>query len=489
MPDNIRVRIAPSPTGKFHLGTARTALFNYLFAKRNNGSFILRMEDTDAERSQDQFAKDIIDGLLWLGIGWDEGPEVGGEFGPYYQKERLDKYQVYIDQLLESGAAYKCYCTPEELSVEREKQQKQGLAPKYSGKCRNLSDEQHQQYERDGRTFVIRFKVDPQKVVIDDLIRGKVEYDAGLMGDFVIVRTDGMPLFVFTNTIDDYLMKISHVLRGEEHLPNAAKQILLAEALNFMNPQFGHLPLILNADRSKMSKRKNPVSVTDDYRAKGYLPEALINFLVLLGWSSGTDQEIFSMQELIQEFQIDRVGKSPSIFDPEKLLWMNGYYIRNSDLGKIAHLTQEFITDKELQKEIESDVQRYLQVIALVQDRLKTLADVKSLITFFYRKPEYPASLLIARKSDKQRTEKALTVAERTLREIDQYSVDVTEVSLRKAAQAAELKDGELLWSVRVALSGSEASPGVFELLEIFGKDESLQRIETALKIIKSLRE
>lgn len=489
MPDNIRVRIAPSPTGKFHLGTARTALFNYLFAKRNNGSFILRMEDTDAERSQDQFAKDIIDGLLWLGIGWDEGPEVSGEFGPYYQKERLDKYRVYIDQLLESGAAYKCYCTPEELSVEREKQQKQGLAPKYSGKCRNLSDEQHQQYEREGRTFVIRFKVDPKKVVIDDLIRGKVEYDAGLMGDFVIVRTDGMPLFVFTNTIDDYLMKISHVLRGEEHLPNAAKQILLAESLNFMNPQFGHLPLILNADRSKMSKRKNPVSVTDDYRAKGYLPEALINFMVLLGWSSGTDQEIFSMQELIQEFQIDRVGKSPSIFDPEKLLWMNGFYIRNSDLGKIAQIAQEFITDKELRKEIEGDPQRYLQVIALVQDRLKTLAETEKFITFFYRKPEYPASLLIARKSNKQRTEKALTVAEQTLKVIDKYSADATEVPLRKAAQAAELKDGELLWSVRVALSGSEASPGVFELLEVFGKDESLLRIETALKKLKATRD
>lgn len=486
MPDNIRVRIAPSPTGKFHIGTARTALFNYLFAKRNNGTFILRMEDTDKERSEDQYVKDIIDGLLWLGIGWDEGPEVGGEFGPYFQKDRLDKYQVYIDQLLESGAAYRCYCTADELAAEREKQQKQGLAPKYSGKCRNLSEDERKQFESEKRNSVVRFAVAPQKVVIDDLIRGKVEYDAGLMGDFVIVRTDGMPLFVFTNTIDDYLMKISHVLRGEEHLPNAAKQILLAQALNFMNPQFGHLPLILNADRSKMSKRKNPVSISDDYRAKGYLPEAMVNFMVLLGWSSGTDREIYSMHDLIEEFQIDRVGKSPSIFDPEKLLWMNGYYIRNSDLGKIAHLSQEFITDKELRSETEKNPERYLQVIALVQDRLKTLNEVEKLITFFYRSPDYEASLLIARKSDKDRTKLALKTAHETLDKIGSYSIDETEVALRKTAKEAELKDGELLWSVRVALSGSDASPGVFELLEIFGKEESLKRIDTAIRKLNS---
>jgi glutamyl/glutaminyl-tRNA synthetase len=277
-------------------------------------------------------------------------------------------------------------------------------------------------------------------------------------------------------------MKISHVLRGDEHLPNAAKQILLARALKFENPEFGHLPLILNADRSKMSKRKNPVSVTDDYRAKGYLPEALVNFLALLGWSSGTDQEIFSMQELIREFRIDRVGKSPAIFDQEKLLWMNGYYIRNSDLGKIAYLTQEFISDKTLRREVENDTHRYLEVIALIKDRLKTLADVEKLITFFYRRPDYPAALLIARQSDKQRTQKALKVAEQTLKGIDQYTIDATEVALRKAARDAGLKDGELLWAVRVALSGSEASPGVFELLEVFGKKESLERISIALK-------
>lgn len=488
MPNDIRVRIAPSPTGKFHLGTARTALFNYLFAKRNGGTFILRFEDTDLERSEDQYVKDIIDGLLWLGIGWDEGPEIGGEYGPYFQRQRGDIYQRYIDQLLKEGKAYQCYCSAEELEKERAAQQAAGQAPRYSGRCRTTTDSEQAAYEKEGRSSVIRFKVAPQRIVIDDMIRGRVEYDAELFGDFVIARSDGTPLFVFTNTIDDYTMKISHVLRGEEHLPNAAKQILIAQALNFLNPQFGHLPLILNADRSKMSKRKNPVSVTDDYRDKGYLPEALINFLVLLGWSSGTDREVYSMSELIQEFQIERVGKSPSVFDPEKLLWMNGYYLRTKELGAVAHLAQQFIGDKALRQETEKDPQRYLQIIALIQERMKILSEVEELISFFYRDPSYEAGLLIGRKSDKERTRVALEAALRTLETLHRYTVDEIEVPLRRAAQEAGVKDGELLWAVRVALSGKDASPGVFELLEVFGKDESLRRVNMALSALKKLR-
>lgn len=486
--ETVRVRIAPSPTGKFHIGTARTALFNYLFAKKNEGIFIVRMEDTDKERSSDDLSRDILDGMLWLGIIWDEGPEVGGALGPYYQQERLHLYEEFIEKLLEEKKAYRCYCTPEELARERESQQARKEPPKYSGKCRHLSETEIDQFEREGRTHVVRFMVESQTVEYTDLVRGQVSFDAGLFGDFTIVRSDGTPLFLLSNAIDDNLMKISHVLRGEDHLSNTAKQMLLCQALNFLPPQFGHFPLILNANRSKMSKRKDPVSIQDDYKAKGYLPEAITNFIALLGWSPGTDKEIFTMHELIEEFQIERVGKSPSIFDPEKLLWMNGHYIRQMAVGDVASKCQDFICDKELFQKTLKNPDYFLQVVCLVQDRMKTLADVEGLIGFFYAKPEYPGSMLIAKKSTKARTATALKAAEEALSKLTAMTGDETEVALREAAKAEELKDGEILWSVRVALTGEEASPGVFELLEVVGKKESLERLATARKKIASVK-
>lgn len=485
MADDIRVRIAPSPTGKFHLGTARTALFNYLFAKRHEGKFIVRIEDTDKERSEEIYTKDILDGLKWLGLNWDEGPEVGGPYGPYFQQEREGVYEPYIEQLLEEKKAYKCFCTHEELEEERKQQQAKHEPPKYSGKCRNLSPEEIRQAETEKKPYAVRFIVEPQSVVVDDLIRGKVEFDAGLMGDFPIVRNDGTPLFIFTNVIDDRLMEISHVFRGEEHLANAAKQILLAQGLNFLSPQFGHFPLIFNADRTKMSKRKDPVSVNDDYRQKGYLPEALLNYIALLGWSSGSDRELFNLHELISEFQIERVGKSPSIFDPEKLIWMNGYYIRHEQVGTIAEMAKNFITDNEILSAAEKDPDFFLQTLAAVQDRLKKLDEVEDLISFIYKAPkDYPAEMLVAKKSSKENAKKALEVSEKTLTDLKNFTLDEIELRLRSAAHDNELKDGELLWTVRVALTGREASPGTFEMLQILGKPEALKRIDTAKRKI-----
>lgn len=482
MPANetIRVRIAPSPTGKLHIGTARTALFNYLFARRSEGKFIVRVEDTDGERSTDEYARDILDGLLWLGLEWDEGPEVGGPFGPYYQKERLGLYQPFIDQLLEKKKAYRCFCTTEEIEAERASQQAQKAAPKYSGKCRNLTPQQIAAFDAAGRKSVIRFIVENKKVELEDLVRGTVTFDANLIGDFVIQRSDGMPLFIFSNAVDDNLMEITHVLRGEDHLSNTAKQFLLAEALNFMPPQFGHFPLIFNANRTKMSKRKDPVSISDDFKAKGYLPEALINFVALLGWSAGDDREIYPIHDLIESFQIDRVGKSPSIFDPEKLLWMNGYYIRHLEVGDLASRAQNFITNKEIFKATLDNPDFYLQVTALVQDRMKLLADIEPMIEFFYILPDYPAELLISKKSDHDRTIKALELAVATLQKLESLTFDEMDVAFRQAAQDNELEAGELLWAVRVALSGSAASPGVFELLEVFGREESVRRLKLA---------
>jgi glutamyl-tRNA synthetase len=480
--NTVRVRIAPSPTGKLHIGTARTALFNYLFAKKHEGKFIVRMEDTDSGRSAPDFERDILDGLLWLGLPWDEGPEIGGPFGPYQQKARLGIYQEFAEQLIQAGKAYRCFCTPEELEKERLQQQKAGQAPRYSGKCRNLTPEQVAANEANGQYSVVRFKVLDGKVEFDDLIRGRVAFEAGLFGDFVIMRSDGTPLFLFSNVIDDHLMDISHVLRGEDHIVNTAKQFLLADALQFLSPIFGHFPLILNADRSKMSKRKNPVSVSDDYKSKGYLPEAMVNFMALLGWASGDHREIFTTHELIEEFQIERVGKSPSVFDTDKLLWMNGYYIRHLDVGDLASRAEPFITDHDIKQAALANPEFHLQAIALVQDRLKTLAEVEENIEFFYKSPKYEARLLIAKHSDKERTVKALNLARRALQKMEKLTLEATEVALRQAAREGDLKDGELLWAVRVALSGKDASPGVFELLEVFDKGQSLERITEAEK-------
>jgi len=488
MADSVRVRIAPSPTGKFHLGTARTALFNFLFAKRHEGKFIVRIEDTDKERNSDEFVTDILEGLKWLGLAWDEGPEVGGPFEPYFEQERLHTYEQFIEQLLSEKKAYRCYCSKEELEAEKASQKQRGLAPRYSGRCQHLSAQEIDQFEREGRSAAVRFKVEPQEVVFEDLIRGKVSFDAANFGDFVIQRSDEMPLFVFSNVIDDHLMEISHVLRGEEHLSNTAKQLLLYQALKFLPPQFGHFPLIINADRSKMSKRKDPVSVTDDYKAKGYLPEAIINFLALLGWSSGTDREIFSLHELISEFQLERVGKSPSIFDPEKLLWMNGYYIRQAKIGDLGERAKAFIKNPEILKKIEQDGEYYLQAMALVQDRLKTLAEVEELIEFLFLKPNYEVKLLIAKGSSQEKTLELLRLAATVLEPLKVFTVDETEVALRHAAEEQKIKPGHLLWAVRAALSGKTASPGVFELLEVLGKTESLDRLKTAQRKLASVK-
>lgn len=478
----VRVRIAPSPTGKLHIGTARTALFNYIFAKKHDGKFVVRMEDTDRERSTEDFERDILDGFLWLGMPWDEGPEVGGPAEPYRQRDRIGLYQPFIDQLLESTAAYRCFCTPEELEAERSAQQKKGAPPRYSGRCRSLTADQLAAFDKENKPYVVRFATPEGIVEFEDLIRGHVEFAGELFGDFVIVRSDGSPLFLLSNVIDDHLMEITHVLRGEDHLSNTGKQILLAKALNLFSPEFGHFPLILNTDRSKMSKRKNPVSVSDDYKAKGFLPEALLNFIALLGWSSGTDRELYTLDELIGEFQIERVGRSPSIFDLEKLTWMNGYYIRHLAIGDLASRVEPFLTNPVIKEAALRNPEYHLQVLALVQERLKTLAETEELIHFFYLEPEYDADLLIAKKSDRDRTVAALAAALTAIEELGEVTLEKTDIALRQAARAAGLTDGELLWTVRVALSGRAASPGTFELVAVFGQAKTIERLQQAQK-------
>ena len=328
MSQEIRVRFAPSPTGPFHIGGARSALFNWLLARKLGGKMVLRIEDTDRKRSTPESEENIKNSLRWLGMDWDEGVDVGGPYGPYRQMERLDIYKKYTDQLLAEGKAYYCYCTPEELEEERQGLLKEGKMPRYMGKCRELTPEQIAKYEAEGRKPSVRLRVPPnEKIVVHDLIRGDVEFDSNGIGDFVIVKSDGIPTYNYAVVIDDSLMHVTHVIRAEEHLSNTPRQLLVYDALGFEKPVFGHVSLILGTDHTKMSKRHGATSL-DAYRQKGYIPAGLNNFLALLGWAPPGEKEIFTMEEAIQEFSLDRVAKNPAVFDFKKLDWINGQHIR-----------------------------------------------------------------------------------------------------------------------------------------------------------------
>jgi nondiscriminating glutamyl-tRNA synthetase len=332
MDQQTRVRMAPSPTGPLHIGTARTSLYNFLTARHAGGTYVLRIEDTDVARSTAEFERDIVDNLHWLGISWDEGPLVaGGEdvgpHGPYRQSRRMDLYAREAQRLLEGGAAYRCWCTPEELDAVRRQQEAAKEPPRYNRRCLSLTDAERAAFVAEGRPSVIRFKVEPEVIRFDDLIRGEVEFDNGLLGDFVIVRADGVPLYHFVVVVDDQAMEITDVIRGEDHLSNTPKHIALIRALGYREPRFGHIPLILNPDRTKISKRKSQTAMTA-YREEGYLPEAMVNFLAFLGWSPGTEEEIFTLDELVERFDITKVHKGGAIFDEDRLDHLNGVYIR-----------------------------------------------------------------------------------------------------------------------------------------------------------------
>ncbi len=481
MNEEVRTRIAPSPTGNLHLGTAHTALFNWLFARGKSGKFILRFEDTDKDRSKEEFATDIIDGLLWLGLDWDEGPEREEPYGPYAQSKRLDIYKKYADELLKNKQAYYCYCTPEELEEERKMQLAKKEAPRYSGRCQKLSAEQIEQFKKEGRKSCLRFKVEPKIVKFKDLVKGPMEFDSKLFGDFVIIKSDGMPTFMFAGVIDDFLMKISHVIRGEDHLSNTPRQILLGEALDFYVPEYGHLPLILNPDRSKLSKRKNPTSVNADFKNQGYLPEAMINFLVLMGWSAEEGEEFWTLDNLITTFDLADVGKSPAIFDQEKLDFLNGYYLRQLSLGELAKKAQEFLKDSKYT----ASHDKFLTALALVQERLRKLAEIPEQIDFFFEAPSSSEDLIVPKNMDKEKTKNALEIALKYLSEEPDFSRDSLEQLLRAVIQKESLKAGDLLWPIRVALTGKKASPGAFEVLAALGKEESLRRIKAAIDVLK----
>ena len=404
----VRVRFAPSPTGFLHIGGARTVLFNWLFAKNQTGQFILRIEDTDIERSKAKYEKDIINGLKWLGLKWDEGPDTDGLYGPYRQSERLDIYEKYLIQLLQERKAYWCFCSKEQLESDRQAMLAQGLAPKYSGRCRSLAPEEVEARLKAKESAVIRFQMPEVEVEFTDIIRGKIKFDAALMGDIIIAKSLREPLWIFAVMIDDELMKITHVIRGEEHLSNTPKQILLQKALGFDEIKYAHLPLILAPDRSKLSKRSLEVSLSD-YRKQGYLPEAIINFIALLGWHPAparpaslgeageqssmlgrpADEEIFTKEELIKLFDLKRVQKAGAVFNIEKLDWLNAQYIKKTNAGDLMKRLKEFIP-----KEWVTNKEFLIKIIELEKERLRKLTEFKELVDFFFELPEYEPELL-----------------------------------------------------------------------------------------------
>ncbi len=488
----IRVRFAPSPTGFMHVGGLRTALYNYLFARQNKGVFVLRIEDTDRTRLVKGAVEQIIQTMHWSGIDYDEGPEKDGNFGPYIQSERLDRYKEYAKDLVEKGKAYYCFCDPVRLKTIKEAQIAAGKPSKYDRHCRDLKWEEVTEKLKK-KPYVIRLKVPDHKLIkFKDIVRGEVTINSDDLDDQVLIKSDGYPTYHLACVVDDHLMEITHVIRGEDWVPSTPKHILLYEAFGWKLPEFAHLPLLLNHDKSKLSKRDCCVAV-EDYMEQGYLPEAMINFIALLGWNPGGENEIFSLDELIKKFDLTKVNKSGAVFDLEKLNWINGKYIREMKLEDLTHECKPYLEGylekiaSKIDKELVND-EYFRAVVKLLQERLNKISDVTEGIDYFFlKKLDYDKKLLVFKKSDIEKTksglEKSLEVLEKL--SLDQWNQDALNGIIQKVCEANNLKPGDIFWPIRVALSGVEASPSPVELLEVLGKERSLARIKNALAMMK----
>jgi len=488
----IRVRFAPSPTGYLHIGGARTALYNWLFAKHNNGSFILRIEDTDEIRSTNESIKIIIDSLEWLGINWDEGPyfENGlikekGNFGPYFQMQRTKAgiYQKYIDILLKEDKAYYCYCNQEELEQMRKNQILNKIPPKYDNRCRNLTLEERKKKELEGRKPVVRFKMPLEgETIFNDLIRGEIKFNNSLLDDFVILKTNGTPTYNFACVIDDYLMNITHVIRGEDHISNTPKQIQLYNALKLKSPEFAHLSIILGPDGSKLSKRHCATSVLE-YKNSGYLPQAMFNYLTLLGWSTQESQQIFELNELIEKFSIEKCSKGSAIFDCKKLLWINGEYIRKTDIDTLFEYVKNFLNMDIFDKIKYNYIKK---AIALEQEKIKLLTDIPNLIEFFIKENITYNKEAIEKALKKPNIKNILIELKEKILNLDNFNKTYLEKIFREYAKEKNLKTSPIFHAVRVTVSGRLTGPSLFEMLELLGKEVVVKRMDYVINNILS---
>ncbi|HKM17547.1 MAG TPA: glutamate--tRNA ligase [Limnochordia bacterium] len=485
--NQVRVRFAPSPTGYLHVGGARTALFNYLYARHHQGVFVLRIEDTDLARSTDASTQAILEAMKYLGLDWDEGPEKGGGYGPYFQSERLDLYRRHADKLLDSGRAYYCFCTPEELDQIRQDAVSKGRDPKYDGRCRNLTEAQQQQFINQGRKPVVRFKADYHgSTLVDDLIRGKVTFDNNQLDDFVLVKSDGMPTYNFAVVVDDALMRITHVIRGEDHLSNTPKQIQLYEAFGFAVPRFAHIPMILGPDRARLSKRHGATSV-GQFQEEGYLADAMVNYLALLGWSYDDSQTLFREAELVEKFTLAKVSKNPAVFDLPKLQWMNGVYIRELSLEQFYQQALPFFQSwgfvpQEVSPELESKVKHVLRIL---QERIKVLSELKEASYYFFQDQLHYDEKAVQKVLDKEGAVEILHSLLPELLAAKDYTQEKLEPIFRKAQEQHQCKLATVIQPVRVAVTGTNVSPGIYDVLAVLGRAKTCQRIKDALELIK----
>ena len=491
-----RVRIAPSPTGPLHIGTARTALFNYLYARHVGGTFILRLEDTDQARSTVEFERDILEHLHWLGLEWDEGPAAGGLeerglFGPYRQMARLPLYADAAAQLLAQDRAYPCFCSPGDLEADRKAQEAAGQPPRYLDRCAALTPEERAAREAEGRRPALRFRIEPGVVAFDDLVRGHVEIDAAALGgDLVILRADGTPLYHFTVVVDDAAMGITHVIRGEDHLSNTPKHILLFRALGHPEPVFAHLPLILNADRTKMSKRKSQTAVKD-YIAEGFVREAFVNYLAYLGWSPGTEEDVLSLDEIVERFDLDAVQKGGAVFDRVRMEWLNGQWIRRLADDDLVDRLAPFLEADWAAGRIDRNPARdeIAALLPLVRERMPVLGAIGELVGFLFRDAvDLDPVLLVPKRWERGTALAGLAAASRAIDALgpDGFTVEGLEAALRGVAEANGWKAGDLFMAIRVALTGKTATPPLFESMVALGRERTHERLERAARALEA---
>jgi glutamyl-tRNA synthetase len=479
----VRVRFAPSPTGKIHAGNIHTAVFDYLLARHTGGTFILRIEDTDTTRKEEGAVELMMEAMKWLGLDWDEGPDIGGPYGPYIQSQRLPLYKEAAEKLVTQGNAYYCYCSPERLENMRKEQAAQKLSTGYDRACRNLTREQCRAKEAEGIKPVIRFKVpDEGQTKFHDVIYGDVVFENKTLDDFVMLKSDGYPTYHLASVVDDHAMKITHVIRGEEWISSTPRHLLMYQAFGYTPPEYAHMSLIVAANRAKLSKRRGAISMLE-YREMGYLPEALFNFLVLMGWSLDDKTEIMTRQQMIENFSIERMGKTPAAFNEEKLDWMNGVYIRNLSVEDLTDRVLPFM-EKGLPPEVKRplDINYVRQIVPLMQPRINTLKDAATYADFFFIDDlVHDVSKFADKKTTAETALKALKAAEEKLASLDSFKRDLLENILRQLADDLGLKAGQLFNVLRVAATARDATPPLFETMEVLGKERCLKRIKAAI--------
>ncbi|WP_405380086.1 glutamate--tRNA ligase [Phascolarctobacterium sp.] len=484
----VRVRFAPSPTGYLHIGGARTALFNWLFAHKMGGKLILRIEDTDIERLKEDSVSQILTSLKWLGITWDEGPEVGGDYGPYYQSQRFDIYKKYVDQLVAEGKAYYCFCTPEDLEAAREKQRAAKQPFRYARTCRDLSKEEVEARIASGAKYSVRLKIPAEgSITVHDLIHGDVTFNMDQFDDFVIMKSNGIPTYNFAVCIDDHLMGMTHVLRAEEHLSNTPKQLLVYEAFGWEPPKFGHMSMILAPDRSKLSKRHGATSV-EEFRSQGYLAEAIVNYLTLLGWGPGDERELFTLEETVKLFQLEQMSKKAAIYDTKKLTWMNGQYLSELPLEKILPEVKPFFIKDGFVDEawFDTHAEYFAKLVDVVRVRVKTLQEVADASSYFFQDVTSYDEKGVA-KHFKPESVALLEQCIAAIEADDVYDLASTEAAYNKIAADNNLALGKVIHPTRLALTGRTVSPGMFDVMVLLGKERTLERLHKAVEYIKAM--